>query len=89
MLSHSAIKLNHTEMHCDDVEWIQEARYMGQGLDPVNTITEILAIPGWPTSALFTALTQKLQQEFPWTSSMYISLHANNYLHTNVGCWLT
>jgi len=30
MLSHSVIKLNHMEIHCDDVEWIQEARYMGQ-----------------------------------------------------------
>jgi hypothetical protein len=57
MLSHSVIKLNHREIHCVDVERIQEARYMGQGLDPVSAVTDILAIPGSPTSALFTALT--------------------------------
>jgi hypothetical protein len=50
MLSHSVIKLNHMEMHCDDVEWIQEARYMGQGLDPANAVTNILTVPGCPTS---------------------------------------
>ena len=44
-------------MHCDDVEGIEEARYMGQGLDPVNAVTMILTIPGCPASALFTALT--------------------------------
>ena len=46
------------EIHCEDVEWIQEGRYMGQGrLDPVNTETNIQAIPGCSTSALFPALT--------------------------------
>jgi len=30
---------------------------MCQGLDPVIAVTNILAIPGCPSSALFTALT--------------------------------
>jgi len=41
MLSHSIIKLNHMEIHCVDVERIQEAWYMGQGLDLVNAVTNI------------------------------------------------
>jgi len=41
MLSRSVVKLNHLEIHCVDVERIQEACYMGQGLDPVNAVTNI------------------------------------------------
>jgi hypothetical protein len=38
---YSVIKVNRVEIHCDDVEWIEEARYMGQGLDPVTVVTNI------------------------------------------------
>jgi hypothetical protein len=78
-------------MHYDDVEWIQEARYMGQGLDPLNAVTNILTIPVALHQALCSLhlLTERLQQEFLWTNSLYLSLQANNYIHTNVGCWLT
>jgi hypothetical protein len=57
MLSHSVIKLNHMEIHCDDMEWIQVARYMGQGLHPVTVVTNILTVPGCPSGAQFTAPT--------------------------------